>query len=498
MFTAFAHSKSPRVAPYLGAGRSWCVESKNRPQRGQCLTGLQLHSQSMGQRDGKKWTAALDVQPMTCKSDRFFGAMAGVFERMTRWVLPCLLAACATIMPVHAASQWIPAQDDEVVQVLPTVTTQRPALVSRWQGTSAKNATAITAVSDEQLVQTVRADIAAARRSGDARYWGRAEAALKGRWDRAGAAPDLAVLQATVLQGRHAFVQAEAVLADTLSKHPEQAQAWLNLATLQKLSGRYREAGQSCAAMQRTQASLYAAACGLEVRSMLGEDQAVSEQWGQWQAQTADPAQLAWLLSLSGEHEERMGRPASAIKAYQRSMQLNPDTYTAVALADILLRREQAQAALDALQQQPDTDPILIRRALAYKKITDPRWQAVAQQLRERQAAIERRGDDTTPVARELGLAALWLHNDSDAAVSWATANLSLQHESIDWMLALLAARAANNSELLQQWSDAWRKTGLVDARLSALALPPSAMAQKSKQPVQKKPSQPGSKGVAP
>ena len=54
----------------LGACRTWGVESENRPQRGQFLPDLQAHSPAIGQKDGEKWTAAVDLQPTIPKSDR--------------------------------------------------------------------------------------------------------------------------------------------------------------------------------------------------------------------------------------------------------------------------------------------------------------------------------------------------------------------------------------------------------------------------------------------
>ena len=52
-----------------GGCRAWSVESENRPQRGQFLPDLQPHSRAMGQKDGEKWTAAVDLQPTISKSD---------------------------------------------------------------------------------------------------------------------------------------------------------------------------------------------------------------------------------------------------------------------------------------------------------------------------------------------------------------------------------------------------------------------------------------------
>ena len=58
----------------LAACRTYGVDSENRPQRGQFLPDLQAHSPAMGQKDGEKWTAAVDSQPTFHKSDRLLGS----------------------------------------------------------------------------------------------------------------------------------------------------------------------------------------------------------------------------------------------------------------------------------------------------------------------------------------------------------------------------------------------------------------------------------------
>ena len=69
------------LSPALGACRTWSAESENRPQRGQFLPGLQPNSPAIGQKDGEKWTAAVDLQPAISKSDRLPGFV---------YCLPCL------------------------------------------------------------------------------------------------------------------------------------------------------------------------------------------------------------------------------------------------------------------------------------------------------------------------------------------------------------------------------------------------------------------------
>lgn len=62
-----------RLQAVLGACRTWGVDSENRPQRDQFLPDLPAHSPAMGQKDGEKWAAAVDLQPTIPKFDRLPG-----------------------------------------------------------------------------------------------------------------------------------------------------------------------------------------------------------------------------------------------------------------------------------------------------------------------------------------------------------------------------------------------------------------------------------------
>lgn len=60
-------------------------------------------------------------------------------------------------------------------------------------------------------------------------------------WDAADAPSAAAVLQATVQQGRHEFAAARRVLINSVAREPGNAQAWLNLAALERLSANARK-----------------------------------------------------------------------------------------------------------------------------------------------------------------------------------------------------------------------------------------------------------------
>ena len=367
------------------------------------------------------------------------------------WLGAVMGAAGAPLIP--------PGADAVVVETLPAITRVRPG-----PAPSATYAVAPSAVATQ-----ARQAITVARQTGDTRYWGRAQALLTPWWDQPDAPVELAVLQATVQQGLHAFDAARKVLATTLARHPGHAQGWLNLAALERLSARYAASLQACDAVARAQQLLYARACQLETRSLQGDTQAATRGLRELLAAAPGAAQRSWLLSLFAEHLERSGDEAGAAKAYQDSLGLEADLYTAIAYGDLLLRTGRPAAALQALAGLPDTDAVLLRRAAAWRRSGNMQWVATRALLRDRMAELTRRGDDASLHGRELALAALWLDDDAPGALALARANLQLQREPVDWWVALASAQAARDEGALLHIRTALRETGLQDARLTRI-----------------------------
>ncbi len=364
------------------------------------------------------------------------------------------LLACS---PAFAATPLQPSRADQVVERLPTITRVRPAPVAGPH---------VNPIADPLAASAqARAHIATARQTGDTRYWGRAQAVLAPWWNQADAPPDMAVLQATVQQGRHDFAAARTVLAAALQRSPGHAQGWLNLAALERLGGHYPASLHACAAVARAGQALYAQACQLETQSLQGDFAAARSGFTRLLAATRDPGQTSWLQSLLAESEERAGQDAAALRAYQRSLQAAPDLYTSIALGDLLLRTGQPAQALAVLQPLPPTDAVLLRQATALRRLGKPEWSALRATLREGAAELDRRGDNLALHGREQALVALWLDGDAPAALAIARRNLDLQREPIDWWVALQSARAAHDSAAVQQLQKDLQQVGLKDAR---------------------------------
>ena len=365
-----------------------------------------------------------------------------------------LLAAPSAAL---AATTVQPVRDDEVIEVLPVITRNRPnALVSDRKAPDATSAAI-----------AVRQDISQARQTGDTRYWGRAQSALGPWWDRADAPVDMAILQATVQQGRHEFEASRKVLVAALTRAPNHAQGWLNLAALERLSANYAQALAACARVASAGQALYAQACALETQSLQGQHQAATQGLQALANQASDSGQRSWLWSLLAESQERWGRDAAAAQAFQRSLAFDADLYTAIAYSDLLLRTGKLAQALTVLSPLPETDAVLLRRASAWRRLGDARWSNALATLKERTAELKRRGDDPTLHGRELALIALWLEDDPARALVLARSNLTLQREPVDWWVALQSAQQARDAAAMAELTNLLRQTGLQDTRLA-------------------------------
>lgn len=321
------------------------------------------------------------------------------------------------------------------------------------------------AADPQNITAAVRQAIVLARQNADPRYLGQAQALIGPLWSSPQASHELLTLQATIEQSRHEFAQARKTLQTALSKPAaSQAQAWLTLATLERVQGQYAAAEKACKSINEPAAQLYGRACVLEVTSLQGQSDAARQGFEQLLREQRQSALQAWLQSLMAENELRAGNKPAALQFFARSLALDNDGYTALAFADALLDGNQAGQALAILQNQPDSDAVLIRRAQAYKLLRGAQFAALSTELEQRMRAIAQRGD--AGHAREQALHALHVQGDAKAALAFAQTNLQLQREPIDWLIAIQSAQQAANLAEKAKLLKAAAQSGLKDARL--------------------------------
>ncbi|MDM0107383.1 hypothetical protein QTH97_20725 [Variovorax sp. J22R24] len=383
-----------------------------------------------------------------------------------------LLAAllCAAGAPLGAAPR-VPASDDTIVETLPAIAgwsreerRLRQALAQRPRD----EATALAAA---------QAYLELARTQGDARYAGYALGALRA-WDATAAAqtpPALLVMRATIAQFLHDFDGAEATLKSALARQPGNAQAWITLATIQRVRGRYAESDTACRALGRVGPTLYGLACLAENAGLRGDHESARETL---RGLLADPslrgAQQAgtrqWLLTSLAEIEELAGRPGAAEAFYRQALQAERSGYLLLAYSDFLLREKRPAEVAALLAKEPRSDAVLLRLAIAARR-TDSVGSA-RQDLDELQArfdAAAQRPRNAEAHAREGALFALDVEGDARRALDFARANVRLQREPIDLLLLARAAAAAGDEEARSELKALMQRTGLRDARIDAV-----------------------------
>lgn len=380
-------------------------------------------------------------------------------RRWAAWVV--LEAACAL---AHAAP-LVPASDAEVLEVLPTPSGERAEDRRLRAALAANPDDAATAV---RLAARL---LARARERGDPREAGAALAVLA-RWPDPRRAPDdVLLLQATLQQHLHAFDGAIERLRILVARSSaaRNAQAWLTLATVLRVRGRLTDAEAACRRVSLAGAPLYGEACGADLAALRG-DVAPARRTLQSLLQNrahADDERVFLLTSLA-ELEERDGRPDAARAAYEQIARLGGDSYAAIAQADFLLAQGEPARALAALRGQVRSDPVLLRLAIAGRRAKARNAAADAAELRERIRLANERPEARVAHGREHAMFALWVEDRPDEAVPLARANLAIQREPLDFLIAAEAARVAHDAAARDEVRRIRTELPLHDRRLDA------------------------------
>lgn len=411
-----------------------------------------------------------------------------------RAALPTLLLGASLCGLVQAAPRT-PVGDDEVIGTLPGGRDPQ-ARQERLLRAAVKAGPSGQAADLGTALHLARQAIGRARRDGDPRELGVAQAALAPWWSRPDAPAPVRLLRATIRQSQHAFAPALAELdaliaAPTSAGHASapgpgvpleiQAQAELTRITLLQAQGRLQEATTGCArlageryAALGTATTLPARVCAAELASLQGRDEAADRALrrlaGEHAATTTDPGLVAWLALVRAELAERRGDPA-ARALYRQALGQQPDVYTRAAYADWLLDRRLDTEVLaltpERLQDLPDA--LLLRHAIALRRLDRPTAMAAIDLLQARFDAARLRGD--TLHRREEARHLLELRDQPAAALPLARAHWAEQKEPADARVLLDSARAAGQPQAGADVMRHLERTGLRDVRLSPPAL---------------------------
>ncbi len=364
-----------------------------------------------------------------------------------------------------SAEPIVPTRDDEVIEVLPGLG------ASRLEERRARRALAQRPNDPALAVGIARRLLARAHDDGDPRFAGQALAAISA-WSDSDAPDDVLLLRADLQQYLHEF-DASVLSLQRLLARPSGAglaQAWLTLATVRRVQGRYAESDQACAKLAQANAALYAGACAAENAALRGEFDAARTSLAKLMAASGvTAATQAWLLVTQAELEQRAGRAEAADAAFRKSLALQSDSYARLAYADFLIEQRRPVEALQWLVGESRNDAVLLRLAIAGKLAKSADAARDAAEMRERITVANLRPDAKLFHGREQAMFALAVEGDAARALALARGNAAHQREPLDLVVFAQAAKAAGDAAALHEARSLAAQIGLRDERIQAL-----------------------------
>ena len=372
---------------------------------------------------------------------------------------------------VATAAPFVPTDADEVVERLPSRLVS-PAERDQQRALQQRRAAAPTQL--PVALQAARAAIDRARRSGDPRELGEAQAALAPWWSLTDPPSAVRLLRATVRQSQHQFDAALRDLDVLAANAPleQRAQAVLTRTAVLQVTGRWAEAEASCRdlggaafAPLGPAVSMSARVCRAELASLRGATAPAAADLAALSRATRDDGLRRWVDLVRSELAERSGDPHAGDR-YREALGDTPDLYTLAALADWLLARDRPADVLPLLAGREDADALLLRLAIARVRTRDPAAAATTRLLADRFDAAALRED--TAHRREQARFELDVRGDARAALPHAVANWAVQKEPADALLLVRVAAAAGEPRAAAPVWAFVREQGLADVRLGA------------------------------
>lgn len=282
---------------------------------------------------------------------------------------------------------------------------------------------------------------------GDPRYIGYAQAALAPWWAQTAPPTSVLILRAGLRQYMHDFESALADLTLALKRDPDNLDALSYRAVIYLVMARYDEARRDCLEMARRDGGLIPLSCEPTVDALTGRATAAYATLAEALRRNpaATPSQRLWVTTRLGEIAQRMGRTREAEAHYRAALAMGiNDQYLLTTWAEFLLDLDRPAEVVALLRDKTKNDVLLLRLALAEKKLGAPA-------LAEHQTAIQSRIDAARLRVDKLHLSdeaifELVFRNRPQDALRLALENWdSGQREPSDARILLEAALAARN-----------------------------------------------------
>lgn len=382
------------------------------------------------------------------------------------------LRLCAIILIIvtphslHASESYLPTDDAEVLEVLPK------SLLSQDDELTRNRQKLADDPKNLELATTIAARyVQLGKQEGDPRLLGYARAALQPWWEEASPPSSILKLRAELLETDHDYDAALADLRRVVKKKPRDVQAWIELANILRVQGKYEEMNRARGSLSEFASPLELIYVNVPYLAATGRAEAGYEQLAKQLplVRSQYPETLPWILTWQAEIARALGRDEEAEAHYREGLELNSGpSYMLRSYADFLLDRDRPEEALTLVQDQTKDTGCLLRAAIAAKRAGNvqqaEKWQ---QDLADRFEEIRLRGSE--PHGRFESRWALQLKGDPELALELALANWQKQKEARDTRNVLEAAIAAKQPAAAKPVVDFLKEHGTQDVQFEPL-----------------------------
>jgi hypothetical protein len=305
------------------------------------------------------------------------------------------------------------------------------------------------------------------RLNADPRRYGQAQAALAPWWGDADPPQDIRVLRAVIRQAFHDFAGATADLDAILERTPGNAQARLSRAFVRMVTGDTMAAAQDCALLPRNIATIVTQICLARIEALTGSGEKARGRLTRalGTASEGNSPMRQFAKAVLADVTIGLGEANAAVSLYAEASAASPnDAPLLAAYADLLLDLDRPADVLALLDDKGDADILLLRRAIAARRLGDARlsnWSAV---LAERFAAAAAGG--VRVHLRENARYLLEVRGDASGALALARENWTVQKEPADARLLVESAIAAGDPTAARDIETFAARTGLDDYRV--------------------------------
>ncbi|MEO0530668.1 MAG: hypothetical protein AAF266_08835 [Planctomycetota bacterium] len=360
-----------------------------------------------------------------------------------RFIAAAGIATTLVAGPIVAGKPYVPADESEVLETLPTIIfAQRDKVALLRERLSSEPG-------NEQLAATIAQHyVDVGKSEGDPRFFGYARAAIQRWWDEPTASASLLRVRAKLKETDHRYQAALDDLGVLLEATPGDQQALVEVANINRVLGEYAAAREASDALGDASESIPAMVASVPLLAVTGEAKEADALLAAQRERIADevPDVLPWFHTMRAEIARSLGREADAETHYRTGLKVSPwNSYLKRSYADFLIDRDRPEEALAMLGDDLRDNGSLLRAAIAARMAGKAGLAGMwSEQLCDRFAETRLRGD--LPHGRYEARYELEF-GDARTALDLALANWGRQKEYRDARNVLEAAIAADAAD---------------------------------------------------